>query len=85
MTSKINVKFKFFATTRDIIGKREINKTLDRGTTVEEGVEQLFKDYPDLREYKNQLMIAVNKEIGDKKQRLDEGDEIALLPPVGGG
>ena len=85
MSKTIQVTFKFFASTREIIGQKELTVDLDRGTTAEEAFNKIIEKYPELTENEKQLMIAVNKEIGDKKQRLNDGDEIAILPPVGGG
>lgn len=85
MAKTIQVTFKFFASTREVIGQKELTVELDRGTTAEEAFNKIIEKYPELTENEKQLMIAVNKEIGDKKQRLNDGDEIAILPPVGGG
>lgn len=43
----------------------------------------LWKNYPEMKNM--DYRIAVNKEIIDGKLDLQDGDEVALLPPFAGG
>ena len=46
-------------------------------------LQNLFSEYPFLKNYKFQLVV--NKEKIEANTVLNEGDEIALLPPYSGG
>jgi len=92
------VKVKFFTTLREIVGKKEEQIELSRSVTVEALLRQLsktygkdFEDYvyDELRNVRGHLHFLVNgKSISTLqgfKTKLREGDQIAILPPVGGG
>lgn len=52
-------------------------------TTVAELEEQLYQRYPTLQ--KQHYLITVNQVIASSEQLLNNGDEVALLPPYAGG
>ena len=82
---RIGVKVRFFAAPREAIGKAEIEKEVPRGTTVGELIELLTQEYPSLRPYTRFISVAVNRAYVGMQTELHDGDEIACLPPVGGG
>ena len=51
------------------------------------GVERVADVWPalDLGDEPEGLLYAVNKEYADRGRRLEDGDEVALIPPVSGG
>lgn len=77
------MKLKVFGAARDILGARELEWQL-HGKTVGDLRLQLIKQYPALADL-NSLLIAVNQTYGEESTLLNEGDEIALIPPVSGG
>ena len=81
----IRVRVKFFAAPREAIGTGAIEKDLAPGTTVEELIEMLTDEYPVLRAYVRFISVAVNRVYAGMQTELRDGDEIACLPPVGGG
>ncbi|MFN2271971.1 MAG: MoaD/ThiS family protein [Anaerolineae bacterium] len=81
----MNIRVKFFAAPREALGKSEIEMTLPEGSTVTDLIEQLKQGYPILRAYTRFLSVAVNKAYVGWETKLHEGDEVACLPPVGGG
>jgi len=96
--ASVRVKVKFFTTLREIVGKKEEQIELSRSATVEALLRQLsktygkdFEDYvyDELRNVRGHLHFLVNgKSISTLqgfKTKLKEGDQIAILPPVGGG
>ncbi len=85
MSSDIVVIVKFFVATRDAVGKPKINLTVPRGTTANDLLQILKKKYPVLDKSLKQVIVAVNKETGKGDEKLSDGDEVALLPPVSGG
>ena len=82
---QITVKVRFFAAPREAIGTREIEKEVPAGTTVGELIELLTKEYPALRPYTRFVSVAVNRAYVGMQTQLHDGDEVACLPPVGGG
>ena len=82
---RIGVRVRFFAAPREAIGKKEIEREVSAGTTVGELIELLTQEYPALRPYTRFISVAVNRAYVGMQAELHDGDEIACLPPVGGG
>ncbi|MFP3872257.1 MAG: MoaD/ThiS family protein [Candidatus Natronoplasma sp.] len=85
MSKKIEVLVKFFATVRQTVGKKDMKMELKRGTRVEDMVQRLIDEYPDLKEIEDILIVSVNKDKASDDYILKEGDEVAVMPPVTGG
>jgi molybdopterin converting factor subunit 1 len=81
----ISVRVKFFAAPREALGVREIAREVPAGTTVGELVDLLTEEYPVLRAYTRFISVAVNRAYVGLQTELHDGDEVACLPPVGGG
>jgi MoaD family protein len=81
----MEVKVKFFAAPREALGKSELEVMLPEGATVTDLIEHLKATYPILRAYTRFLSVAVNKAYVGWETELHDGDEVACLPPVGGG
>ncbi|MFQ6100158.1 MAG: molybdopterin converting factor subunit 1 [Anaerolineae bacterium] len=82
---KISVRVKFFAAPREALGTGEIEMEIPAGTTVEELIALLTEEYPALRAYTRFISVAVNRAYVGMQTELRDGDEVACLPPVGGG
>jgi molybdopterin converting factor subunit 1 len=80
---KINLRL--FSTCRDIVGSREVAIDVPRDATVGDLLEVVLRRYPRLRPLEKPIILAVNKDFADSKVRLREKDEVALMPPIGGG
>ncbi len=81
----MRIKAKFLARYRQLADTKEAELEAKTGTTVA-GFKGLIKEhFPQLRNLENNLVIAVNSEFADNNQVLQEGDEVALLPPLSGG
>jgi len=81
----LKIKLKFFALYKDIIGSREMEKTIRSGYKVRDLLQDLFKEFPDLKKYRSEVNISVNRNYSSEDMRLKDGDEIAIFPPVSGG
>ena len=81
----MKVKIKFFALIREKIGIKEIDMEIKEGATLGMLFDKLKKNYPVLKDSSNYLLFSVNKEYASLNSVLNEGDEIALIPPVSGG
>jgi molybdopterin converting factor small subunit len=67
------------------LGQEELTWEVPAGTTVEELLGLLTGRYPILRTYTRFLTVAVNRAYVGMQTVLHDGDEVACLPPVGGG
>jgi molybdopterin synthase catalytic subunit len=81
----MNVRVRFFAATRDIVGQRELDLELSGTPTVSILLEELMRRYPELARIVSSVRVAVNREYAEATQALAENDEVALIPPVSGG
>jgi molybdopterin synthase catalytic subunit len=76
---------KCFAGCRDAVGATSVSVELPAGATVGEAFAGLIETYPALAGYDRSVMLAVNREYADRKAVLEDGDELACIPPVSGG
>jgi len=81
----MQVQVRLFATYREIVGAGQLAWTVRDGTTVGQLVEAVLAKYPRLVGHENSMLLAVNHEVVRPNVVLQEGDEVALLPPVSGG
>jgi molybdopterin converting factor subunit 1 len=74
---------KYFAASREIVGTGEMVQELPDGATVGELRDVLFGSYPALSPLV--VKFAVNRVYAPWDAELHDGDQVALIPPVGGG
>jgi len=92
------VKVKYFTTLREIVGKKEEQIQLSQASTLEALLKQLSRKYgEDFEDYiydslgtvRGHLQFLINGKSSSAEQgmktKLRDGDELAILPPVGGG
>lgn len=81
----MQIQVRFFATLRDRAGIEQTEITLDDPATVNSLLDHLADAYPALKPSLSSTLVAVNQEYAFPEEPLNEGDEIALFPPVSGG
>lgn len=81
----MQVRVLFFGLLKDVIGKENDTLSLEDEATVNSVVDHYQQKAPRLRELLPSLAISVNQEYARAGTKLNDGDEIALLPPVSGG
>lgn len=74
----------FLASYRELTGTTSARVALAAGATVAELVAQVCAQFPDLPNAER-IVVAVNNEYREPDFILDDGDEVALIPPVSGG
>lgn len=84
-SQQVRVRIRFFAAPREALGQGVLEREVPAGTTVGELLELLTEEYPLLRTYTRFLSVAVNRAYVGMQTVLHDGDEVACLPPVGGG
>ena len=73
-----------FGIARDIVGQNHIEMDFQGPTNIQSFKEVLIDKYPQMNDLAH-IKIAVNQEFAKDEMLLQEGDEIALIPPVSGG
>lgn len=81
----MKVKVRFFALYREIVGLRESQADLPPGATARDAWETYAREYPRLSPNLAHTRFAVNGEYVDPEAVLNDGDEVAFIPPVSGG
>ena len=81
----MKVRVRFFASVKDIVGRREVVLDLPEGATAAELLHRFAVDHPRLQALAPSLLLAVNREYVGGTHVLAEGDEVAFIPPVSGG
>ena len=82
----MKVKVKLFGSTRESVGQKEVEVSLDSGaSTVAELKRNLYAAFPALASGASYLVVAVNRKAADDSTKIAASDELALLPLVSGG
>lgn len=81
----MRVKVLLFAGLREAAGGPELELELPEGATVEGLVSALGRVRPALAKLLPLAKVAVNRRVADQGTEIRPGDEVALIPPVGGG
>jgi len=80
----LKIKLKYFASIAEAVGMSGEEMELQDDTAVSNLVEALKQRFKDLEEMSN-VIIAVNGAYVDPNAILENGDVVALFPPVSGG
>jgi sulfur-carrier protein len=79
------VTVRLFARLRDVVGAGELERHVTPGASIRAIWEELVAAHPDLAAYTRIISCARNAEYAKLDDPVDEGDEVAFLPPVSGG
>ena len=81
----INISVKLFAIYQETYQQDEITMQLDDPATVKSVADQIFREHPELEEWREVTRYGVNMNFVDDHTLLKDGDEVVLIPPVSGG
>lgn len=81
----MQVKLLFFATLKDIVGARQLQMDMPAGSTIEDVLTHLESSYPRIKDYRPVVLTAINEEYVNRQTTVEDGDEVAIFPPVSGG
>ena len=76
---------RLFARLRDLAGSGEMIRDVDAPATVGSVWQALVTENPALRDYERTMSVAVNADYSKMSAPVNDGDEVAFLPPVSGG
>ena len=74
---------RFFASCREIAGMGQVELQIQPGETISRLLQALQHDFPRLPVA--DVLVAVDAEFVKPGYVLQDGDEVALMPPVSGG
>jgi len=81
----MTVNVLFFSVLRDLTHSAQLDLESPTGSSLGHAVALLSARYPSLAGWQGRLLLAVNGEFANLSTPLNDGDEVALMPPVQGG
>jgi molybdopterin converting factor small subunit len=81
----MRVRVLAFARIRELLDESGRTLELSEGATIRDAWAALTQRSPAVDEMRSVTRVARNGRIADFDDTLSDGDELALLPPVGGG
>jgi molybdopterin converting factor subunit 1 len=81
----MTIDVRLFAILRQAAGAEDLQVDVPDGATVAVAVAAVLERYPGLRRHARYLAFAVNQSYAKADAVLNDGDELALIPPVSGG
>lgn len=81
----MRIHVKLFAILRERAGTAEFDLELNEGESVADAREHIAAAHPSLRTLLESTAFAVNMHYVPATVELNDGDELALIPPVSGG
>jgi len=81
----VRVQILYFAVLRERVGQERESLELPDGADVQAARGAIAARHPNVAALLPRVQTAVNRAIAKDAQRLADGDEVALLPPVAGG
>lgn len=81
----MNVSLRLFASLREIVGERELRLELQDGARISDLRQQLIEKYPAITPAIQTAVFALDDEYVAVDAALQEGSDVALIPPVSGG
>ncbi len=81
------VTVKFFAVLRKLTGREDILSPIRQPVTLKEIFDQIETEIPQIRTImkEGKALVAINQEMATEDSMVQDGDEIAMLPPFAGG
>jgi molybdopterin converting factor subunit 1 len=81
----MRVTIRMFGRLHDLAGAAELERDVPAPATPASLWDLLAADIPAVAPYARAVSVAVNAEFATMTTRLEDGDEVAFLPPVSGG
>jgi molybdopterin converting factor small subunit len=81
----IKVRAEFYSVVKEIVDASAFELSLPKNATVNDLFEHLKKSHPKLRDFEKSILFGIGVEFVDRTYVLNDGDVIAIMPPVQGG
>jgi len=82
---QIKVRVLFFGSARDAAGCAEADLTMPASINAAQAFAHVISSFPELEKFGRSLLFAVNQEYAPRELIVNDGDELAVFPPVSGG
>lgn len=80
-----SVTVRLFARLAELAGARTMDVDLGEGLNAGDVFALLARQHPGIADLEASVMYAVNRDYVERDHPLQDGDELALIPPVSGG
>ncbi len=81
----INVTVLLFGACKEVTGVSELKCELAAPATAATAWEEIKRRFAELERFERSALVAVNEEHAQRNHPLNEGDTLAIFPPVSGG
>src|ERR1035437_9123407 len=81
----MQIRVLFFGILKEIVGQAEECVILEEGSNIDRLFEIYAARFPKLARHSSSILFSRNREFAGRSECLQEGDEVAFLPPVSGG
>lgn len=81
----MKIRILFFAAYRELLGRGELTMEMPEGSAVAELLQALWGREGPYGLLPAAPVVAVNRDFASLETRLEDGDEVAFIPPVAGG
>ena len=81
----MKVRAEFYSQLKEIVGAAALELSLPKNAAVNDLFEKLKENYPKLRDFEKSILFGIGLEFVDRNQPLNDGDTVAIMPPVQGG
>jgi molybdopterin synthase catalytic subunit len=81
----MQIRVLFFGVLKDLAGRASDSLSLPENATLGDVLSHYEQSVPRLKDCMSSIAMSVNQAYAGPKERLQQGDEVALLPPVSGG
>ena len=81
----MRVRVLFFGMLKDFVGRPADEQEFPDGTDLAAIFDSYARSYPRLQDLARNIVMARNQEFAELSTRVENGDEVAFLPPVSGG
>jgi molybdopterin synthase catalytic subunit len=81
----MRVRLLLFAGLREAVGKKDLLLELEKDASLEELMKRVEAQLPVVARYRGRLLVSLNAKRVPMDTTVQDGDEVALLPPMSGG
>lgn len=79
------VKVLFFGQLKDVVGRAEDALDVRSGSTLQDIFDHYAREFPRIQGLSASIVMAKNRQFSSRSENIEDGDEVAFLPPVSGG